>query len=77
MATTRSGQDRKYGPSQFGGRRLPPLTPEERERHEKILAEVREASKESRVRIGEAIRQAVHEALEEAASDEAEDPNEG
>ena len=68
--TTRSSRDRRYGPNQIGGRPLPPLTPEEKERHEKFLAEVREANKESRVQIGDAIKKAVHEALE-AARDKA------
>lgn len=69
MTTMRNGRDRRYGPNQIGGRPLPPLTPEEKERHEKFLAEVREASKESRVRIGEAIREAVREGLEAAKED--------
>ncbi len=69
MTTKRRSRDRRYGPNQIGGRPLPPLTPEEKERHEKFLAEVREASKESRVRIGEAIKKAVHEALEAAGEE--------
>ena len=66
MTTKRGSRDRRYGPNQIGGRPLPPLTLEEKERHEKFLAEVREANKESRVRIGEAIKQAVREALQAA-----------
>ena len=67
--TTRSSRDRRYGHNQIGGRPLPPLTPEEKERHEKFLAEVREANKESRVRIGQAIKEAVQDALKGAQED--------
>ena len=77
MTSTRGRRGWRYGPSQIGGRPLPPLTPEEKERHEQFLAEVREASKESRVRIGEAIREAVREALEETAKGEAESERDG
>lgn len=65
MTTRSSSRDRRH-PDVIGGRPLPPMTPKERERQEKFLAEVREASKESRVRIGEAIKDAVREALEAA-----------
>ena len=74
MTTKRGSRDRRYGPNQIGGRPLLPLTPEEEERREKFWAEVREASKESRVRIGEAIREAVREGLEAAGAESSSRP---
>lgn len=63
VAVTANRQERaeaaaqQFGiPNAFTGRPLLPMTPKEKERHEKFLAEVREASKESRVRIGEATK---------------------
>ena len=44
------------------------MTPKEKARQEKFMAGVREAMKESRVRIGESIREAVREGLEATQS---------
>ena len=64
MPKNEKSVDGKSGLESVRSRPLPPLT-EREEQKAAFLQEVREASRESRALIGEAIRKAVREALDE------------